>query len=188
MLENLLDPLENEDPSWHGRFLIFVDVMKEGPHVFTSAMKRVYELAPTSGGTMPSSWYEKAKEYKWEKRAQVYLTERHKEKLQREREKILEENDKGIEGILALERTERLKRIKTTTILSNSLLIYANVLEQAAKDNHEAWLEQLSDVRTHSLILKQVGDSVAKIQAYQPDEFVAGKTNDDDDEIDIAVE
>lgn len=188
MLENLLDPLEGEDPAWHGRFLIFVDVLKEGPHVFRSALKRVYELAPTQGKKMPNSWYEKARENKWEERAQAYLLARNKERLRREREKILEETEKGIEGILALEQTERLKRLKTTSVLANALLIYADVLELTAKNNQQNWVEQLADVRTHSMILKQVGDALAKIQGYQPEEFEAGKNSSTETEISIEVD
>lgn len=188
ILEDLLDPIENEDPTWHARFLIYVDIIKSEPVGFSHALKRVYELAPTPGGKMPHSWFEKAKEFRWEGRAQQYLIERSKEKLQREREKIIEENDKNLAEVLKLEYSERYKRIRASAILSNSFIIYANILEEAAKKFNEDWVEQLNDIKTHCSILKQVGDAIAKVAMYQPVEFEQGKAGNTESEIEFEVE
>ena len=182
ILEDLLNPLENEDPTWHARFIIYVDIVKSEPIGMSNALKKVYELAPTPGGKMPHSWFEKAKEFQWEKRAHQYLVERSKEKLQREREKILEENDKNLADVLKLEYSERYKRIKASSKLSDSFITYANVLEEAAKKYSGDWVEQLTDIKTHSSILKQVGDAIAKVASYQPTEFEAGKAGNTENE------
>ena len=182
MLEDLLDPIENEDSTWHARFLIYVDVIKEGPHVFRSALKRVYELSPTPDGkSMPNSWYEKAREFHWESRAQKYLLTRAKERLRAEREKIINETERNLSDILSLEFSERYKRIKASATLSNALLVYVNVLEESAVKYQRDWLEQLADIKTHVGVLRNIGEAIAKVSTYQPKEFEAGKPNENND-------
>lgn len=188
ILEDLLDPLENEDPTWHARFIIYVDILKEKPVLTSDALKQVYKLAPTNSGKMPTSWYDKAREFKWEQRAQRYLFARSKERLQNEREKIIEENQRNLSEILKLEYSERYKRIKASAILSNSFIIYANLLEEVAKKHHMGWVEQLTDIKTHCSILKQIGDAIAKVASYQPIEFEAGKVGNTENVTEFNVE
>jgi hypothetical protein len=189
MLEDLLDPIANEDPTWHARFLIYVDVIKEGPHVFRSALKRVYELSPTPDGKlMPNSWYEKAKEFHWESRAQKYLLARAKERLCAERKKIISETERNLSDILNLEFSERYKRIKASATLSNAFLVYVNVLEESAMKYQQDWLEQLADIKTHVGVLRNIGEAIAKVSTYQPQDFEAGKNNNEHNDVEFELD
>lgn len=187
-LENLLAPLENESAVWHSRFLIFVNFLKKEPQSITQILHKVYELSPSQSGGMPSYWYEKSKKFKWEERAKKYIFECTKEQLKLEREIINAEKEKYISEIFELELIERAKRIKATIKMSDSFIVLSNVLEESANRYKEEWIEQLINVRDFTIVIKQMGDAIAKVADYQPKEFQAGKNMNIDTEVEFEVE
>lgn len=188
-LEDLLAPLEGEDVIWHLRFLIFIDLIKKEPMFITTALKKVHELSPSQNGdNMPSSWIEKAKKFRWEERAKKYLFECSKENLKKEREIIINEKEKYISEIFELEYSERAKRLKTTIKLSNSFLILANTLEETAIKFQSEWVDQLGNIKDFSVVLKQIGEAIAKVASYQPEEFQSGKSMNTESNIEFEIE